>query len=529
VSRALTFCFALLYAPTAALAYDEEVHTFLVRAGLNDPSLDVSLPPIAPEAASVVRAAIDHFVRTSTDAALVAEWTRRYPESFDAWAEKELLLMAPQANVFGIDRLPERTGTIRETIELGARQPDDDYRNRDRYAYDRDRRKMLDAAKNEVPADPALLNMGKLGALSSQAHAHYGLAEVEFSAETEVLKSEPRRFAVASGYPKGPVLTLAKEMAQAHLDLALLAALEGHAALSWLHTGQAFHYLQDVTNQIHTVQVGIFDFFVDATIQQLLMSFRTGGGYLGELRTMPSIGIDILTNHHVLSEALVKKRVVDALAGKTTPEGAKLIEAPKSDDPTFKAALDTALEPFGARAYAEEFGWLLTRATIEASSHEAAGVYAATRAIALPRYRKAGVLFDDKIEDPDQSIIAATDRDQAAYTELFTLQTRGFQRAGTAMRVWLAAHRSALAAIEDESERTRLRNVVIERLVKRQLRLLAESETRRRDYLATPPAPVTGPVRMPWVLAVEIFLLLSFLFLVRRLLRRRTRSDRIRL
>ena len=57
--------------------------------------------------------------------------------------------------------------------------------------------------------------------------------------------------------------------AQEHLDLALLATLcaapedaaSAHA-MTYLYTGQAFHYLEDVSNQVHTVQVGLFDFFI---------------------------------------------------------------------------------------------------------------------------------------------------------------------------------------------------------------------------------------------------------------------------
>src|SRR5262249_47423292 len=152
-----------------------------------------------------------------------------------------------------------------------------------------------------------------------------------------------RRFAVAAGYPKGPILTLAAEMAQAHLDLALLASLtaapdssaEG-LSLTYLHTGQAFHYLQDVSNQIHTVQVGLYDFFVDAFKARLLLSARTCGGYCGELRSLASIGIDFLTNHHTLSEALVRKRVLDAVAsgsigGPSIDGSGVLVNAPDRD------------------------------------------------------------------------------------------------------------------------------------------------------------------------------------------------------
>lgn len=515
--------FASILLPASAFAYDEEVHTFLVRVSLTDPALQAQLPPIPADAPEKLRQAIDRFARTSESS---VQWNTRYPEpeNFDAWAMKELLLMAPEANVFGIDRLPERSGSIRDLIELGARQPDDDYRNRDRYAYDRERKKLLDADGKPIPADPALLNMGKLGALSSQAHAHYGLPQLEFSADSDVLKSEPRRFAVATGYPKGPILTLAAEMAQLHLDLALLAILseEPNPALAWLYIGHAFHYLQDVTNQIHTVQVGIFDFFVDATIAQLSMSLRTGGGYLGELRTMPSIGIDILTNHHVISETLIKKRVVDTLAGKESWEGKQLIEAPKTDDEALKKAFATALAPYTDKQDRAPFGELLVRSTIDASSQEAAGVYASTRMIALSKYRKEGVLFDDKVEDPDSAILPENERDPEAYGRLFELQVKGFRRAGTAMRVWLEMF-SRTAAIQDPALRATLWNEVADRMIRRQISQTLAVEARREDYRQNPPPAATGPVRAPVILAGEIVVLVGVALLVRWWLKRRKR------
>src|SRR5690349_8054558 len=171
-------------------------------------------------------------------------------------------------------------------------------------------------------------------------------------------------------------------MAQADLDLALIAALADppNPTLAWLFTGQAFHYLEDVSNQIHTVQVGIYEFFVDATIARILLSLKTGGGYLGELRSMASIGIDVLTNHHVLSEKLTRKRLIDAREGRTTPEGIRLLEAPTKDDPEFRAALDDALRSWRREPAQAPFGEILTRATIEASSREGGAVYAAMRA-----------------------------------------------------------------------------------------------------------------------------------------------------
>ena len=61
-------------------------------------------------------------------------------------------------------------------------------------------------------------------------------------------------------------------MAQIHLDLSLVAALTDMPSskeLSWQYAGQGFHYLEDIGNQIHTVQVGLFDFFFDAAMERL--------------------------------------------------------------------------------------------------------------------------------------------------------------------------------------------------------------------------------------------------------------------
>jgi hypothetical protein len=513
--------------PSRADAYDEEVHSFLVRTALEATRLDAAATTIDPSSAGRVRQAIDAWARTAGDEKLRAEWIRRYPNpaAFDGWAEKELLLFSPTFEVFGIDRFPSGLTTLLSAVEVGSREPDDDKRNRDRLAYDANRMKLADAKGADVPADPALLNMGRLGVLSSQAHAHYGLADLSLSDDPAVLKTDPRRFAVAAGYPHGPVLTLAAEMAQSHLDLALIAGLEEQPdpTLAWLYTGQAFHYLEDVSNQIHTVQVGIYDFFVDATIERLKMAAKTGGGYLGRLRSVASIGIDILTNHHVISEQLTKRRVLEALGGHGSEEGARLLAAPKSDDADLVHAFDAELAPFDSEPWAAPFGQLFTRAMIEASSREGAEVYRATRTIADPRYRRAGVLYDEEHDDPDRAVLPEGERDEKAYAELFALQERAFRRAGTAMRRWVELEQHAFAKAPSPTDRERLRSAVIERLVRRQLKLLAEAESRRADYLAHPPPVASGEEHMPIMLAIEIIAVLAAAgFALRARRRRRT-------
>lgn len=513
-------------APRAARAYHEDIHTFIARTALKKAGLDGKPGPIAPGAPAALRAALDAHARASPE--LKAEWARRFPTpaAFDAWAEKELLLLEPSAKVFGIDRFAAPPATLLELLTQGSREPDDDWRNRERKGYDDKRQPLVDAQGKPVPADPALLNMGRLGALSSQAHAHYGLAQVQFSEDPEVLKQEPRRFAVAAGYPKGPIMTLAAEMAQTHLDLSLLAALVpegGGAELAWYHAGQGMHYTEDVSNQIHTVQVGLYDFFVDAFMARLQMGLLSGGGYLGPMRSLASIGIDILTNHHTLSEGLTRKRVVEALAGKGTPEAQKLVAAPGEDDFQLSKHLDQGLN-LGPAPERGEFALAITRALIDASSREGADVYRTTRAIAIPRMRKEGQHFEDN-DDPDAFVVPPSPENQRAYADYFALQERAFRRAGTALRFWVALENKALLDIKTEEQRAALRTVVMDRLLKRQLAALTQAEARRADYLKDPPKESSAPERMPAILAVEIAVPALAALLIFGLVRWRRRKE----
>lgn len=504
---------AVALAPRGAWGYAEEIHAFITLRALAGRGLEEPAAPIPDGCSAAIRGAIDAFARAHGDAELRAEWRRRYPTpaAFDAWAEKELLLFEPSASVSGIDRPDAGGGSRLDLVVRGSRDPDDDRRNRERIAYDRERRPILDGEGAKIAADPALLNMGKLGALSSQAHAHYGLARVALSSDPAVLKSDPRRFAVAAGYEKGPVLTLAAEMAQEHLDLALLASLVDECAspeLTWLSTGQAFHYLEDVSNQIHTVQVGLYDFFVDAFVARLEMAAATGGGYLGRLRSLASIGIDLLTNHHLLSEALTRKRVREGLAGRGTPTSSLLMNAPSTSDAELSARLEAALAALGARPERGEFGLAITRAIIESSSLEGADVYRAIRAIASPRLREEGVLYDDERDDPDAALVPVGKRDPEMERAFYALEERAFRRAGTALRLWLELEQRALEGAATPEARSELRARVLERLVRRQSKLLGEAEARRADYLAHPPERRGAPERMTSVLLGEISLVL---------------------
>ncbi len=494
-----------LLAASLALAYGEKVHNELteeaLRPILGDATSLVGPVPPAPEgvdpatyappvldpetqaktgvAALVQR--IDNYGRNTPD--LAAAWTARYPSpgDFDTWALKELLLLNPDQDVYGIDKFDLDPSRL-STVSVSARRPDDDFRNRERLAHGPDRKPQAG-----VPDDPIILNMGKLGALSSQAHAHYGLDQLEFSEDPAVLQTDPPRFAVAAGWPGGPVVTLAAEMTQSHLDLSTLAALEGYGVLSNAYAGQAFHYLEDTGNPIHTVQVGLYDFFKDAFFQRLGKSILTGGGYLGELPSLASIGIGILTNHHTISEQLAEKKL---LAG-----DARLAGAITADDAEFLAKLPSSA--------AGDYGLDATRALIKASAPDGAPMYASTRAIVDKRYRKWGVSFDDKNDDPDATLRKGVS--SAEMDAFWGLQERSFKRAATAVRRVWTIHDGAIQGALATAEATEaLRTSTLDRLVRRQLKLRAEADERRAKYLANPPVASSAPSTQPVVLAAEV-------------------------
>lgn len=498
-----------LLAPVASHGYATQIHTELSRRSLAKSGLGDPAATINPAAFESLRTTIDAYARG--EATLREAWTKRYPTAaaFDVFAEKQLFQFAPSSKVFGIEAVDERIkpgATLLELLAIGSAQPDDDWRNRERLAYDDKRQPLKDKYGQAVPADPSLLNMGRLGTLSSQAHAHYGLAQVELSGDADVLKAEPRRFARKAGWEGGPIITLAAEMAQLHLDLALVAAL-GDAPTAreqaWQFTGQGFHYLEDVGNQIHTVQVGLYDFFFDAAMERLKMGLWSGGGYLGPMRSLGSIGIDILSSHHTLDEEYTYRRFMAAVAGKADAQTGRLLAAPTEDDPEFAKKLDEALAKLGPNPERGEFAATLTRTLIEVSSHEGDDVYRATASIADPMLRTRHKTFNDDHDDPELFVRPQTPQNEAAYREYWSLQERAFRRVGTATRRWVSLQQKALAEATTAEQRAALRSVVLKRLLDRQLKMLDDSEARLATYLKDPPQNLAAPEHSPALLAVD--------------------------
>ena len=388
--------------PASAFAYDETVHAFITRHAL---PLDRPVAPPTQDDLDTFRA--QFWVRASEHPG----FERRYPtiHDFDAWAFKEFLMLDPAARVHGFDALPgDDAGTLHRLLERASRWPDDDERNRHRYLHDRRTREIVRAPDGSpIPYDPATLDFGSLTGTTSQGHAHYGLVEGPLSDDPEVLKKEPWRFAVP---PTAHAYGV--ELVQLYTDLSALAAQSRLPSAVWLQAafaGAAFHHLEDLCNQIHTVQVGIYEFLETALLESKLRDLQTLGGLFGERHSLRQVGLRLIANHHMLSEDLFAKHLGELqLAGIDQPDA------------------DIAAAPH------------LARAIIERSSREGPQVYRLAWRFSAKTLHDgvSGHEYDpSKGDDPD-AYVERTPEAQAAIGEFHAIEIRGLRRAVTAVREW---------------------------------------------------------------------------------------------
>ena len=404
-----------------AAAYNEAVHAMLTRRAFagRDAWLAETLAPPTRADLDAFRGSFWRAASRAPDPTVRAKFLARWPseQSFTAWDFKELFMLDPAAVVHGFDLVdaePMRRGDL---LAAASRWPDDDERNRHRYLRGPDHAIVRAGDGSPLPYDPATLDFGSLTGTTSQGHAHYGLVEGPLSDDPEVLKKEPWRFAVPpSAHAYGA------EMAQLYTDLALLAESSPLQSREWLaacFAGAAFHHIEDVANQIHTVQVGIYEFFRDAWLQSKLRDVRTLGGLFGERRTLRQIGVRLVANHHLFSEDLFAKRVAAS-----APEVRGALEALDRDD----QALTAKVRP-GA-----DSGRAIAQATIDLSSREGSEVYRLAYRLTAKTLRDGmGHEYDGaKGDDPDRFLRP----DPGALAAFYELEGRGLRRATTALRLW---------------------------------------------------------------------------------------------
>jgi len=413
----------LCAASLPASAYNEAIHALVTRRAFPDRAawLAEQLVPPTQNDLDAFRALFFRAAAQLSDPGLRAKFLSRWPsqEAFTAWEMKQLFMLDPAAAVHGFDVVDARRMSRGDLLAAASRWPDDDERNRHRYLRGLDRSIVPAQDGSPVPYDPATLDFGSLTGTTSQGHAHYGLVTGPLSDDPAVLKKEPWRFAVPS-----TAHAWGAEMAQLYTDLALLAAASDLPSREWLaacFAGAAFHHLEDVGNQIHTVQVGIYEFFRDAWMQSKMRDLRTLGGVLGQRRSLRQIGVRLIANHHLFSEDLFAKRV---LAGAAEVRAA--LDGLDRDDARLAAAVPA--EP--------DFGRAIAQATIDLSSREGGEVYRLAYRLTAPTLRDGmGHEYDGaKGDDPDDYLRG----DSGTLTAFYELEGRGLRRAATALRLWQA-------------------------------------------------------------------------------------------
>jgi hypothetical protein len=477
----------------SAHAYDQKVHVFLSERGYQGPKAALPDDDASKKAASALREQLWKAGAEAHDPETKRRFLARFAtlQSFDPWAYKRFLGLNPDKSIAGLDDTALPAGDPVAVYGLASRLPDDDFRNRDRIRHGDDRKPLHQANGEPMPEDPATLEMGSVTGLSSQAHAHYQLARLTFSDDPQVLKDEPRRFA------KPPTVhTFGAEYAELYSALAVLAArLPSGERLALTHAGAAAHHIEDVANQIHTVQVGIYDFFVDAKIESIKEELRSVGGILRSRPAFIAIGIDIIGNHHVLLEALYQKH----LLAPGDPVRKLTDDAPADDQ--FTAALQRI-----APGCAPGFGREITAALVERSSLEGGPVYAAIRAVADPRLRKAGVKYKEG-DDPDGWI-----RPGANLSAFYDLEVRGARRSDQALGAWWQRFESCRSAPPETISR------MAETIVKERLDALEAAEARAKTWV---PEPRKLETVNYWVPAGYAVALVVLALIVRRILRRK--------
>ncbi|HEY3355742.1 MAG TPA: hypothetical protein VGQ83_20995 [Polyangia bacterium] len=483
-----------------ARAYNEATHEQLTRTALAGvPALAAPRPGVDAAALGRFRAYLHGLLSQDRD------FAARYPsaDAFDAWALKELLSLSPEARVNGIDVAPASQPSAQDLIAVASRQPDEDGRNQNRFAHDARRQVLKDRYGQPLPDDPATLDMGGLTGLSSQGHAHCQLLPGPKSSDPAVLKRDPARFAIPPD-----AHTFAAVFAQRFYTLALIARRwddPAAPALSDLFFGHALHYVQDVGNQIHAVQVGIYDFFVDAKIESYKEDLKSLGGLLRARPAFRTIGIGIIENHHLLAENLLAKRLREAARGQGAAAAAALA-AIRQGDAEYEAALGAALHPGPggppADAAARAVALLVVR-----SAPEGPQVYQLARGAAVRLLSRARFAYTDA-DDPD-AFIRPDAAGRAALAALYALEARGVARGASATRLLWRQQDVIATAVPAP--------VLAAGLARDAAAMRADAARRRAAYVPDPPSQQQINY---WVPAGGLVALLLAGLAVRRLWRR---------
>lgn len=469
------------------------------------------------------------------------DFRRRWPSeaSFDAAAFKTFLQLNPGKQVVAIDHVPAGRGTdTRTVVREGSVDPDNDERNQDRLFTSNDQ-VQLDPFGRAVPHDPRTTWFGGLTGTPSQFDAHGATLRTGKKGEgIWTALRHPEQFA-------RPAVALgsAPDFSETYTNLAMIAKLWGGGGSEWLALtfgGNNLHGIEDLGNQIHATVLGTPKFFIDAkwTYYKLRMKrfFKkkadpSGNGFTAPSALTPAqvneamakikagredevdkqvrfalgmepksyptdteLGIQIIGNHHRLLEDFVQSLYLsgrDAIAA-GRPQDARaevreVIRIARAGDAAFEAECRAALQSagLGTKSAGETpYSQVLAELMITKSAPEAQTIYEAIRKVSKQELKQDQVYNEELGHKPLDFVTADTPSNEHVKT-VWDLTGKAFARVVTAVRLWDEVFRQETAGVTPGSPEALTRaDLVVDRLVARQLVRLGEEEQRRADYLA---------------------------------------------
>ncbi len=395
---------------------------------------------------------------------------------------------------------------------------------------------MLDPFGRAVPYDPRTTWFGGLTGVPSQFDAHGAtLREGEKGGGITTAFRHPEQFA------RPPVpLGSAPEFSQTYTDLAMLARLRGGQGAEWLALtfgGNNLHGLEDLGNQIHCTVLGIPEFFVDAKltfykrklknllhrrddpaagfgppasltpdqVNDAMAKIRAGRVdevdpgvrfALGhEPKGQPTdvdLGLQIIGNHHRLLEDFVESQTITAMramaAGRpqdVPPRIRAVLDRAQRGDAAFEARCRAALAAAGLDRDPKgqpEFARVLAEVMLQHSAPEAAPIYRAIRKISRKGLKREEV-YDAALGHDPLKYVTTTSGEHV--DEVWELSARAFSRVVSILRLWNETFDGQTAGVTPGSAEALARaDVIVERLVGRQLAYLDAAAKRRDEYLA---------------------------------------------
>jgi hypothetical protein len=262
--------------------------------------------------------------------------------------------------------------------------------------------------------------------------------------------------------------------------------------------------------------VGSYQLFARAKKAWYLRALLTGGGFFADLPSFITMGIQLLSNHHMLGERWLATQLAAARRGEQVDlRIAAVLATLDTEEPNLAAALARTLPTYlpGPDRWqpwedSRGAGSVIVEALAELGSRDGGALYDALATIAAPMVGDVaydlpedGTVTADLFRDTGEPEVAA------AMERMTEIQARSLRRAVLASRRYVEAWRMGNA------------DIAARRLQRSRTLHLAVADSRRAAWMQAPPDASDGPVYEPLWFAITFGLILLLTAAVVRIVR----------